>query len=44
MPILFEIGSVVLEKRIFLNFVNVFLLFCNDLPLEMGGGPSFEEI
>ena len=30
-------------RRGFFNFVNVFLLFCNYLPLEMGGGPSFEE-
>ena len=30
-------------RRGFLNFVNVFLLFCNYLPLEKGGGPSFEE-
>ena len=32
---LVEIGSVVLEKKIF-NFVNVFLLFCNYQPLEKG--------
>ena len=30
-------------RRGFFNFVNVFLLFCNYLPLEMGWGPSFEE-
>ena len=35
MPSLVEIGSVVLEKR-FLNFVNVFSLFRNYLPLEKG--------
>ena len=27
----------------FLNFVNLFSLFLNYLPLEKGGGPSFEE-
>ena len=37
MPGLVEIGSVVLEKKIFLNFVNVFSLFRNYLPLEKGG-------
>ena len=36
-PRLVEIGSVVLKKRIFLNFVNVFSLFSNYLPLEKGG-------
>ena len=34
---LVEIGSVVLEKKIFFNSVNVFLLFRNYLPLERGG-------
>ena len=34
---LVEIGSVVLEKKIFLNFVNLFSLFRNYLPLEKGG-------
>ena len=33
-PSLVEIGPVVLEKKIFLNFVNVCLLFRNYLPLE----------
>ena len=37
MPSLVEIGSVVLEKRIFFNFINVFSLFRNYLPLEKGG-------
>ena len=37
MPSLVENGSVVLEKKIFLNFVNVFSLFRNYLPLEKGG-------
>ena len=37
MPRLFEIGSVVLEKRIYTNFVNVFSLFPNYLPLKKGG-------
>ena len=36
-PSLVEIGSVVLEKKIFYNFVNVFSLFRNYLPLEKGG-------
>ena len=36
MQSLAEIGPVVLEKKIFFNFVNVFLLFCNYLPLEYG--------
>ena len=36
MPSLVEIGSVVLEKKIF-NFVNVFSLIRNYLPLEKGG-------
>ena len=30
-------------RRGLFNFVNVFLLFCNYLPLEKGGGPSFEQ-
>ena len=34
-PSLVEICSVVLEKKIFLNFVNVCLLFLNYIPLEM---------
>ena len=37
MPSLVEIGSVVLEKKIFLNFIIVFSLFQNYLPLEKGG-------
>ena len=37
MPNLNKIGPVVLEKNIF-NFINVFLLFRNYLPLERGGG------
>ena len=41
MPSLVEIGQVVLEKRIF-NFVNVFSLFRNYLPLK-GWGPLFEQ-
>ena len=36
MPNLDEIGSVVLEKKIFF-FVNVFSLFLNYLPLEKSG-------
>ena len=37
MPSLVEIGPVVLEKRIFFYFVNVFLLFRYYLPLEKVG-------
>ena len=36
MPSLVEIGPVVLEKKICSNFINVFSLFHNYLPLEMG--------
>ena len=36
-PRLFENGSVFLEKRVFLNVINVFLLFRNYLPLEKSG-------
>ena len=35
-PSLVEIGSVILEKKIFFNFINVFSLFRNYLPLEKG--------
>ena len=35
MPSLVEIGLVVLEKKIF-NFLNVYFLFRNYLPLEKG--------
>ena len=31
-----QIGTVVLEKKIFFNFVNIFSLFCNYLPMEKG--------
>ena len=37
MPSLVKIGPVVPEKKIFLNFVNVFSLFRYYLPLEKGG-------
>ena len=30
-------------RRRFFNFVNVFLLFCNYLPLEKGRTPLFEQ-
>ena len=43
MPNLVEICPVVLEK-IFLNFVNVFLLFRNDIPLEKSGDLHLVEI
>ena len=36
MPSLVEIGPVVQEKKIYFNFVNVFLLFRIYLPLEKG--------
>ena len=36
-PSLVVIGSVVLEKNFFLNFVNVFSIFRHFLPLEKGG-------
>ena len=32
---LIEIGSVILEKKIFFNFVNVFSLFCNYLIVHL---------
>ena len=37
MPSLVEIGPVVLVKKIFLIFVNIFLLFSYDPPFEKGG-------
>ena len=37
MPNLVEIGPVVLKMKIFSNFVNVFTLFSNYLPLENDG-------
>ena len=36
MPSSVEIGPMVLEKKIFLNLVNVFQLICYYLPLEKG--------
>ena len=36
MPSLVETDPVVLEKKIFFNFLNVFSLICNYLPLEKG--------
>ena len=41
---LVEIGSVVLEKKIFFNFVNVFLLIRNYLPLEKGGALHLNKV
>ena len=38
MPSLVELGSVVLEKMIFFNFVNVFLLFRSYIHLEKDRG------
>ena len=37
MPSLVENGTLVLEKKIFFNFLNVFSLFPNYLPLKKGG-------
>ena len=37
MPSMVEIGRLVLEKKIFFYFVNVFLLLHNYFPLEKGG-------
>ena len=36
-PSLVEIGQLVLEKKTFFNFINVYLLFRNYVPLEKGG-------
>ena len=36
MSSLVEIGPVILEKKIFFYFVNVYSLICNYLPLEKG--------
>ena len=35
-PRLLKFGPVLLEKKIFFNFINVFSLFCNYLPSEKG--------
>ena len=43
-PRLVEIGSVVLEKRIFFNIINVFSLFRNYLPLEKGGALHLKKL
>ena len=37
MPSLVDIGHVILERKIFFNFVNEFSLFRDYLPLEKGG-------
>ena len=44
MQSLVEIIPVVLEKRIFFNFVNVFSLFRNYLPLEKGGARHLNKL
>ena len=41
MPSLFEIGPVVLEKKI-LKVINLFVLFFQLSPIDEGGDPSFE--
>ena len=43
MQSLVEIGSVVLEKKIFKNLVSVFSLYCYNLPFNKGFGRSFEK-
>ena len=43
MQSLVEIGSVVLEKKIFKNLVSVFSLYCCNLPFNKGFGRSFEK-
>jgi hypothetical protein len=43
MPRLIEIGLLVLEKKIFLNF-RIFLLFCYYLPLEKGNPLHFNNL
>ena len=44
MPSLVEIGPVILEKKIFFNFVNVFLLFHNYFPLEKDRAPHLKKL
>ena len=43
-PSLFKIGPVVLSGRGFFNFVNVFWLFPNYLPLEKGGALPLNKV
>ena len=43
-PSVNEIGQVVLDKKSFWNFVNVYLPFCNYLPLEKGGALLLKEL
>ena len=43
MPSLIEIGMLVLEKKIFLNF-QYFLLFCDYLPLEKSNPLRFNNL
>ena len=38
---LVEVGPVVIEKKIFFNFVNVFLLFRNYIYISLGKGRAF---
>ena len=40
----FEIGTVVLKNKIFKNFVNLFLLFRNYLPLEQDRGTNLNKL
>ena len=44
MPRLVEIGSVVLKKKFFKISSMYFSLFCNDLPLEKGGGLNLNKL
>ena len=43
-PSLVKISQVVLEKKMFFNFVNVFSLFLNYLPLEKGGALHLNKV
>ena len=44
MPSLVEIGSVILEEKIFLNFCQSYSLFRNYLPLEKGGAVHLNKL
>ena len=44
MPSLDKIDRVFLEKKFFFNFVNIFSLFGNYLPLEKGGALPLDKL
>ena len=44
MPSLFVTGPMILVKEDFINFINVFLLFRNYLPLKRGVGLHFNKL